>query len=174
MKTISVKTKRLLLRDLQASDAKTYAKLGVSYYSTGKINTPQKAKEHIKRVLKSKDGFEWGIFLKDTGELIGVVELSHLSWFDHAAGEMSHNIQKRHQGRGYGLESGRALIDYCFDIMKLHKLYSDTDEGNEGAMKLLKKLGFKLEGVIREKHRINSAWIDELDYGLLRSEWKKR
>ena len=34
-------------------------------------------------------------------------------------------------------------------------------------------MGFKLEGVIRDRRKINGKWTDELDYGLFKSEWKK-
>lgn len=171
MKTPEVKTKRLILKNPRVSDAKDYSKLGVSYYSTGKINTEKKARLHIKESLTDKDNFEWGLFLRSNGKLIGIVELDHLSWFDRKAGEMSHSIKKGYQRRGYGFESAVTLINYCFKKMKLRKIYADTTPGNKGAQKLLRKLGFKLEGRIRERRYKKGKWVDELDYGLLKREW---
>ena len=173
MKTEIIKTKRLILRNPLLKDSKAYSKAEVSYHSTGKINTNEKAKKRIKKVLKDKQGFEWGLFLKENNELIGIIELDHLSWFDYKAGEMSKNIKKKYQNRGYGTEAAIALINYCFKKMKLRKIYADTNPTNIGAKKLLKKLGFKLEGRIRERRYSNGKWIDELNYGLLKKEWKK-
>ena len=157
MKTPRVETRRLILRNPLPSDAKTYSKAEISYYSTGKINTEEKARKHIKKSLKDKQSFEWGLFLKENGELIGIVELDHLSWFNHNAGEMSHHIKRKYQKQGYGTESATALINYCFKKMNLKKIYADTNPDNKGAQKLLKKLGFKLEGRIRERHFINGT-----------------
>tara|TARA_Y100000310_G_scaffold342243_1_gene444552 strand:- start:9172 stop:9696 length:525 start_codon:yes stop_codon:yes gene_type:complete len=173
MKTKQVKTNRLILRNPLPKDSKEYSKIGVSYHSTGKIDTEKKSREHITKSLNSKNSFEWGLFLKTNGELIGIVELGHLDWFnDKAGGEMSHNIKKEYQKMGFGLESAKALINYCFKSMKLHKIYADTTPGNIGAQKLLKRLGFKLEGRIRDRRKIKGKWVDELDYGLLNKEWK--
>lgn len=174
MKTPTIKTKRLILKNLLPSDAKEYSKAEISYHSTGKINTENKARNHIKKSLEDKQSFEWGLFLKKSGKLIGVIELDHLSWFDHKAGEISQKIKKNYQKRGYGTESAMALINYCFEKMKLRKIYADTDPDNKGAQKSLKKLGFKLEGKIREKHYKKGKWVDELDFGLLKKDWVKK
>jgi len=173
MKTLQVKTERLILRNPLPSDAKQYSKADISYRSTGPINTPKKATKHIKEKLKDKNSFEWGLFLKETGELVGVVEIDHMQWFGHQAGEMSHHIKKKYQRKGYGTESSIAIINFCFKKMKFHKMYADTTPDNKGAQKLLKKLGFKLEGKIRDRNYKKGKWVDELDYGLLKNEWKK-
>ena len=173
MKTPEIKTKRLILRNPLPKDTKEYSKIGVSYYSTGKINTEKKAEAHIKKSLKDKQSFEWGLFLKENNKLIGIIELDHLSWFNYKAGEMSHHIKKEYRNKGYGTESAKALINYCFKKMGLRKIYADTDPNNKNAQKLVKKLGFKLEGRIREKNYKNGKWVDELDYGLLKKEWLK-
>lgn len=172
MKTRAVKTERLILRNPLPKDAEEYAKIGVAYRSTGKINTPRKALAHIKKSLNDKNSFEWGLFLKENNKIIGVVEMDHLDWFNHTAGEMSHHINKKYQKKGFGTESAIALINYGFKKMRLRKIYADTTPDNKGAQKLLKKLGFKLEGRIRERRQKNGKWVDELDYGLLRKEWR--
>jgi ribosomal-protein-alanine N-acetyltransferase len=173
MKAKKVQTERLILRNLSPSDAKVYSKVGVAYRSTGKINTEEKAKKHIKKSLNEKESFEWGLFLKSTGELIGIIEIDHLNWFDFKAGELSFIVRKKWQKQGFGFESSEALLNYCFKEMKLHKIYADTSPDNIGAQKLLKRLGFKLEGRIRERRKVKGKWVDELDYGLLKKEWKQ-
>ena len=97
MRTSTVKTKRLILRNPLPKDAEAYSKVGVSYYSTGKIDTEKKAREHINKSLRDKDSFEWGLFLKENNKIIGVIEMDHLSWFGRKAGEMSHHINKKYQ-----------------------------------------------------------------------------
>ena len=57
--------------------------------------------------------------------------------------------------------------------MKYRKIYADTNQYNIVSQKTLLKIGFKLEGRIRERRKVKGRWTDELDYGLLRKEWKK-
>lgn len=170
---VSIKTERLLIRSLEDKDAENYSRLGVEYYSTGKINTPKKARAYFKKVRKSKDEFTFGIFLKEDNRMIGTIDLDHMRWFDFKAGEVSYRIHELHRGNGYATEAVKGLVGYCFNKMRLHKVYADTDPDNRSSQNVLEKCGFKLEGRIRDRRMIKGKWIDELDYGLLRREWNK-
>ena len=171
---LKLETERLIVKILSLKDAESYSKLGVSYRSTGKINNTQKAEEYIKKSHKSKDSFDLGIFLKENKKLIGTIELCHMNWFDFKAGEISYTIHKEHRKKGYVTEAIEPLIDYCFKNMKFIKIYADTEPNNIASNKVLKKLNFKLEGRIRKRHLKKGKWVDELDYGLLKEEWRNK
>ena len=172
MKISELETERLVLKSPTVKDALNYSKAEVSYYSTGKINTEEKAKNYIRKKLRDKNSFEVGMFLKSNGKLIGILEIDHMHWFDFEAGELTSHIKKKYTRMGYGTEAARELIKYCFSKMKFHKMYADTDSDNIAGQKSLEKLGFKLEGVIREKHKKKGKRFDELDYGLFEKELK--
>lgn len=74
-------------------------------------------------------------------------------------------IGKEYQDKGYASEILKALIDYSFNHMKLHKLMAETVEGNTKCMRLLDKLQFKREGVLRKHNFDHGKWIDEYYYG---------
>ena len=163
-------SKRLTFRPLELADAAQYALLGVSFRSTGKIDNAVKAKKYFLKSYDSKDSFDVGIFLSD--KLIGTIEVCHMSWIGYKGAEICYSIQKKHWSHGYATEACRTVIDYCFSKMKLHKIYADTWPDNIASQRVLEKLGFTLEGRIREKHYSKGKASDELDYGLLRREWK--
>lgn len=168
-----IQTERLLLREYTAEDTKKFITLGISFHSTGKIDTVAKAKKYFAHVKKDENQFALAIILKENKELIGNIEMCHMHWFNFQAGEIAYHIHENQWGKGYATEAAKGLIDYCFKTLKMHKLYADTEPSNIASQKVLEKLGFKLEGRIRERRQIKGKWVDELDYGLLRKEWGK-
>lgn len=166
-----LESRRLILRKLEPSDAKDFIELNHSSRRLGKINTSDKAKKWIKHSV-SEDGYYLAVVLKQEKKVIGFVELCHLNWWDWKAGEICYTINKKYTGKGYATEASKILVDYCFKKLKFHKVYADTVPDNVASQKVLEKLGFKLEGAIRDKYLKNGKWVDELDYGLLRREWK--
>jgi [ribosomal protein S5]-alanine N-acetyltransferase len=158
---------RIVLRKFTPSDAKDLLELEVR-----KVKTINDAKKWIKNSV-SNTGFYLAIFLKSKKKVIGYRELCHLDWWDFEAGEICVKINPHYRKRGYSTEASILLINYCFDKLKFHKVYADTDPSNKISQRNLKKMGFKLEGVIRDRRKIKGKWTDELDYGLLKPELKK-
>lgn len=103
--------------------------------------------------------------------LIGEVRLKNLRWFNRKA-ELSIIIHRDHQGDGFGKEVLNHIIEYAFNKMNLHRLEAEALEFNETSVMLLEKLGFQLEGRLREAKYHNNKYWDILRYGLLRSEFK--
>ena len=166
LKPIILKSERLILRKFKLSDVKQYIKLG------SHIKDTKKALAWIKSSW-IKNSYHFGIFLKENNILIGKIELCHMDWWFDKAGEIGYFINKKYRGKGYATKASGMVIDYCFDKLNFHKMYADTDPDNFASQKVLEKLGFKLEGRIREKVFVKGKWIDEYDYGLLKTEWKK-
>ena len=158
---------RIILRPFSPKDAEQYSKM-----DRKKRNTIEKAKNFINSSWK-KDSYYFGIFLKENNELIGQLELCHMNWWYDKAGEICYFIKKDFRGKGYATEASKAMINCGFNKLRFRKIYADTDPDNLASQKVLKKLGFKLEGKIREKNFVKGKWIDEYDFGLLKSEWKK-
>jgi len=156
--------KRIFLKPLEQKDAEAYSNIG-------RKKILSEAKKFISSSWK-KDSYYFGIFLKENKELIGEMELCHMNWWFDKAGEICYFIKKEFRGKGFATESSKTMIDFCFKKLKFRKVYADTDPDNLASQKVLKKLGFKLEGKIREKNFVKGKWIDEYDFGLLKSEWK--
>lgn len=167
---INLRTERTILRNANLKDAQEYSKIGISTFSQGEINTTKKARKCLSDNAKDKDSVEVAVILKETGELIGHIELCHMSWWEKGV-EICRHFRKEYRGKGYGTEAARVLINYLFK-KGFRKIYADTNPDNIAAQRSLKKLGFRLEGRVRERRKINGKWTDELDYGLLRGELK--
>src|SRR3989338_3743909 len=107
-----------------------------------------------------RNSYYFGIFLKENNILIGELELCHMNWWFDKAGEICYSIKKGYDGKGYATEASRAVINFCFKKLKFRKVYADTTPDNVASQKVLEKLGFRLEGRIREKVFVKGKWVD--------------
>jgi ribosomal-protein-alanine N-acetyltransferase len=56
--------------------------------------------------------------------------------------------------------------------LRLNRIEAATLEENIASKNLLKKIGFKKEGVLRKYLKINGTWRDHILYGLLENDFK--
>lgn len=77
-------------------------------------------------------------------------------------------------GRGYGVEMAEALLAFGFGDLGLHRIQAHCVADNEASARLLRRIGMREEGRLREKHRFKGRFWDELWFGILRPEWEAR
>lgn len=77
------------------------------------------------------------------------------------------------RGKGYGKEAMEAIMAYCFDELKLERLYLDHYTGNPAAYLYL-SLGFKYEGILRKNCRKNGILYDVHLMSMLKDEYYGR
>ena len=71
------------------------------------------------------------------------------------------------QGRGLASEAVRASLAFAFGPMDLHRVEADVDPDNEDSLRLLERIGFKREGLLRERWFTFGTWKDTVLLGLL-------
>ena len=74
--------------------------------------------------------------------------------------------------RGYGREALRLWIDYLFENSKVHRLALDTWSLNPRMVRVAEALGFSFEGNRREEIRWKGQWLDHMEFGMLRRDWR--
>lgn len=74
-------------------------------------------------------------------------------------------------GNGYATEAGRALLQWAFTTLDLNRVQAEADTRNTASGRVLEKLGFLLEGTLREDCIVNGDVSDSWVYGLLRRDW---
>lgn len=115
----------------------------------------------------------FGLFERETGELVGSIELDGI---DHrrSQAELGYWIRSDRAGRGYATEAGRAILLYAFQALGMHKVRADVAVGNAASARVLEKLGFSREGTLREDRPIAGVFHDHWRYGLLAREFGER
>jgi RimJ/RimL family protein N-acetyltransferase len=76
------------------------------------------------------------------------------------------------RGQGLGTDSVRVICDYAFRIRGLHRITLETLATNQPMLHAARSAGFIEEGRMREHAYVLGDRVDELQLGLLRSEWK--
>jgi len=74
------------------------------------------------------------------------------------------------RGQGIGSRAMRLLIEYAFDFLNLHHLYCKTTAGKATVLDFYQKLGFKIEGRLREHEYIQGRYVDKIMLGLIRKD----
>jgi len=173
-------TDRLLLRPFKLSDAKSVQqKAGTKEIANTTLNIPHPYPDGAaeKWISTHQPKFESGelinyaITLKETRELIGAVGLVVTKRFNHA--ELGYWIDKNRWGNGYATEAAKALLDYGFNTHGLHKIFAEHITRNPASGKVMKKLGMKKEGVLKEHVQKSNRYEDIVMYGILKVEWNK-
>lgn len=110
-------------------------------------------------------------------ERIGFVCLGmggdHPTWPTNASGSQALGISlaAEHQGKGYGTEAVRWVLDWAFHFGNLHRVELGVLEYNLGARRVYERVGFVLEGRRREVTFSGGRYWDLLLYSVLKREW---
>ena len=105
------------------------------------------------------------------GELVGVTGLLEISQ-KHGTAECFCVIgEKKFWGKGIGTIVHSLLIQWAFEELGLNKIWAVIYTDNAAIIKIVEKLGFKIEGTLREEKYIDGKRIDLFRIGLLRNEF---
>jgi len=72
---------------------------------------------------------------------------------------------------GYATEAVSAVLGYLFEEVGLHRVHASVDPDNTSSIRLLERLGFRLEGHLIKSYRMRGGWYDDCIFGMLEEEW---
>lgn len=99
--------------------------------------------------IHDKTGMRWGIVLKDSGKLIGTCGFHAISDY-HKRIEIGYDLNRNYWGNGFMSEALPLIIDYAYNISDVNRVEAFVETPNKASRSLLEKLGFRLEGILRE------------------------
>jgi len=112
----------------------------------------------------AKEGwFQFAIDLD--GELIGDIGVG--THANRMQAEIGFTLATRHQGHGYATEAVRRIVEHLFTDRGLHRISAECDARNDASARLLQRVGFQREGLLRANTWIKGEWTDDLLFGLL-------
>lgn len=125
-------------------------------------------------VYKNSDSRkEFVIYTLDDNVAIGTVGLTDIDMRNLKA-ELSIILgEKEYRGKGFGEEALRLILDFAFENLALNKIILKVFKYNESALKLYNKVGFKLDGILRQDIYKNNQFNDVIEMSLLKEEWNK-
>jgi ribosomal-protein-alanine N-acetyltransferase len=85
-------------------------------------------------------GVPWGVWERETGELVGDCSLHYDTSF--GAWELSYGLRRDRWGRGYASEAAQACVRHGFETMRLARIVADVDPANPASQRVLEKCRF--------------------------------
>jgi hypothetical protein len=139
------------------------------------INSVMQQKWFENTVVNDKNTtIMFSIFDSNTNQLIGCCGLCYINWV-HRNADLSLYIGHEEvyiDDSGYAEDACRVLLEYGFDELNLHKIWTEIYDFDEKKNNLYKKFGFKRDGVLRDQYFYNGTWSNSLILSLLNTELK--
>ncbi len=88
--------------------------------------------------------------------------------------ELGYKINPDYRNKGYGKKMVQEFISHLFTTKDFNKLYCQTASFNKPSVKMLERLGFKRDGILREHHELDGKFYDDYVYSILLSEWYRQ
>jgi [ribosomal protein S5]-alanine N-acetyltransferase len=168
---------RLRLRDKEDLDFFFEFWNNIDYYGDYEAIQRQisktEAEKQIESSTTSNAGVVWTWFLieKKDGTKIGFI--THFINQPRDWIELGYALLPSEMGKGYGTEAVQIMVDYLFLTKDIMRVQATTDERNKASQRVLEKVGFKEEGIIRQSGFMRGEWVNDCLYSILREEWKE-
>ncbi len=177
----ALSTARLVLRALDEADEHAVFDLHASpeamrWWSARPWTDPAQARAYVARAragFAERQSLRWAIALRDDPLVVGTATLFSIDPQCRRA-EIGYLLSPSHWGRGLMTEALMAVIDWGFDSFGLHRVEADVDPRNQASLRLLERLGFVREGLLRERWIVAGEISDTAFLGLLRADWAAR
>jgi ribosomal-protein-alanine N-acetyltransferase len=114
------------------------------------------------------DRFDWIVLVHR--QPAGWITLVVHSW-EHGLAECGYSLSTAFQGRGLMQKALLRLIGDLFARTRLHRLEARTALANVASQKVLEKLGFHREGLLRGYFQLEGEWVDNYLFAIVKEDW---
>lgn len=111
---------------------------------------------------------------EETGQLAGVININAIIRGAFQNGFLGYYALAPYQGRGYMHEGMAAVLERAFGEHGLHRVEANIQPANARSVRLVRDLGFRLEGHSPRYLKIGDEWRDHDRYALTAEEWSAR
>jgi len=131
-----------------------------------------KAEQWFDNVCKDDQRIWFAIVLKENDAVVGECGLLRM-FYAWKTTDLTMIIGERDaQGKGYGSEAMRLLLDYAFGCLGFHRVALGVAGFNEDAIRFYERHGFKREGIQREGYYYNHKYHDFVMMSILEEEYR--
>jgi RimJ/RimL family protein N-acetyltransferase len=179
--TTRLATERLLMRPLAPHDADALVAVFsdsevMRYWSSPPWTDREQAGHYValaEQGLEAGTMLRLGIEVAATGHLIGQAALYSFDRQNRRC-DIGYALGRPHWGKGYAIEALTALLAHGFAALDLNRVEADIDPRNAASARALERLGFRHEGLLRERWIVGGEICDTAFYGLLKRDWDAR
>ena len=175
LRTPPLGTPRLILAPVRRSDAPDLERLFHDRRVNRFLPPPRRRESGAESVRRAQRHARLGLAIRFTvrarsdGRFVGQVTVFGVNPDDRRA-EVGYAFAAAEWGQGYAPEATARVIEWAFTSLGLHRLDAVVVAGNERSIRVLRRLGFRREGVRREAAVDGPAFEDLIEYGRLASD----
>lgn len=165
MKTPTLITPNLTVRPIEPTDQemvfKGFSHPEVTKYMDITYGTYEATNEQMlwyKTNTESGTGHYWAL-INQQQQFVGVFSMYHINT-NYRKAEIGYWMFPEFWGKGFGAEAITAIVSFAQNELNLHRIAAEIEPENVGSWKLLKKLGFELEGTFRDYEYRNGKYND--------------
>ncbi|MFJ7826511.1 GNAT family N-acetyltransferase [Psychrobacillus sp. NPDC096623] len=172
-----LETNRLILREVIEEDAEDMFQylsdkdvvkpMGLSPFET--VNDVLDEVGWYKSIYIEGTGIRWGITLKDSGKVIGSCGFLNMLT-KHYRAEVGYELSKDYWSRGIASEALEAVVKYGYQHFQLERIEALIEPTNLPSQKLVEKLGFKREGLLRHYEYTCGKFDDLYMYSIIKED----
>ncbi|MCQ4086493.1 GNAT family N-acetyltransferase [Saccharibacillus sp. JS10] len=174
-----LETPRLLLRQAKPSDREgLFALYGdeevMRYLPLEAFQSIEEADDEMNwhaRIFQEQTGLRWMIEEKATGDFVGTCGFLGIEK-EHHRMEIGYDLARQHWGKGLMPEAISAVLHFGFHSLEANKIEARVDPDNAASIKLMDKLHFVQEGILRQHEFEKGRYVDLAAYSILKSEYE--
>ena len=173
-----IQTERLTIRLAERSDLPSLLEVNANdavtrylpYESWKGIADGEAWFNRVSARFAASEAGQFVIVHRETGRVIGTCLLFGFNSLS-ARAEVGYVLAQAYWGAGFMLEAMTAFVGFAFEQVGLRRLEAEIDPRNGASAKLLERLGFVREGLLRQRWSVKGEISDSGLYGLLRTQW---
>ena len=142
------------------------------YYDVIPLNElpdAQKILDMLNKRYKDKTGIRWGIALKGHKKIIGNLGFNNFTRGHRSV--IGYSLMYDYWNKGLITEATREIIKYGFEELEVNRIEAEVMPGNIASEKVLEKLGFRHEGLLRQWMDWDGKHSDMNMYALLKNDF---
>lgn len=110
---------------------------------------------------------------RQSKRLLGVIGLESFAHL-HESVELGYWLRSDATGKGLMTEAGRAVLDWAFGPINAHRVRVAAATDNHASLNVIRRLGFRFEGIARQAERVSGRWLDHAIFALLVTDPRPR
>ncbi|HHD2751669.1 TPA: GNAT family N-acetyltransferase [Clostridium perfringens] len=176
-----VETKRFILKEIEEKYKENFINLfsdeDVMKYSGTEVSNPEKQVDFylkkVKVMYKEKKVIRWAIVNKESKEFIGDIGFYNMDFYSNNT-EIGYTVAKKFWRQGVASECIKAIENFAFENLSMNRIVAMIDSNNISSIKLLEKLGFHRDGILREHYynKNRDEYINICVYSVIKSDIK--
>lgn len=183
----NIYTDRLVLRNFHVDDINHIYEIFsdsqvVEFYDLDKFTDIEQARHYLKaRITLNQEfgqrAFRWAVCMQtDPERVIGSCGFHGVNKSFHSI-EIGYELNSLYWGKNIAFEAVSGMLNYCINKQfpfSINRISATTDLASDRSIRLLHRLGFVEEGILRQYGYWKGNFHDVRLFSLLSNEWKAK